>query len=143
MRASTLQDQHSHERASHDILVVNGSASPDVAIDEFGSKGVLALALRLNADYVSVTHDEDGLFRAGTFEPRDQAEPVRIGAHQLAGNAFAFEYALNVLGDDGLISGWVTAVDLYHRREVLASFGLEFLPVEFRSLRQEESGQEK
>ena len=85
----------------------------------------------------------DGLFGAGTFEPRDQAEPVRIGAHQLARNAFAFEHALNVFGDDGLISRRVTAVDLDHRGEVFPCFGLEFFPVEFRTLREEDGRQEK
>ena len=64
MRAAAFQNQHSHERAGHDILIVNSSASPDVAVDELGSEGVLAPALRLDADDIDVAHDQYGLFRA-------------------------------------------------------------------------------
>ena len=142
-RSTALQQQHRHQAAGDQLLVVHRAASPDVAVDKPGAERILRPALPLHSDHVGMAHDEQRLPRPGALQPRDEAQPIRLRAHQLAGDAFPLQHALEILRGRCLIAGRIAGIDADQFSEVLERFGGDFLPVDLTVQRRRGGEQQK
>jgi hypothetical protein len=127
-----FERQHHHQGRDDVVLVVNCSASVDVAAILGAAEWRMGPLLRIDVDGIGVRHQQQGLLLAAAFQPSDEVRTMRFLGKHLDRNAFGFEHLLQVIGDRFLVAGRIGGVHLDDRLEVLQGLGLHRRPVRLR-----------
>ena len=127
---AAFEKQHDHEIGGQLVLVVDGAASPNVAVFEDGAEGIYRPFVALDSDHVGVGHQEHRAFSPVSFETGYEICARRVEREYLRRNTLVVEDLLQVFDSEGFIAWRVAGVDLYQRPVVAKSFRLVGLPVD-------------